>query len=162
VAEAYVSGTGTPPDFPDDYAEVMHALAVPAPRRAGFFGGAAWGAVTGGWDDAGYDNGWGELGRGTGHILTGFLLVGDVRDAGADLWHHRWLDLGIDTIGLVPLFGDLVKGGRTAWKIGHGWRDAADTAQQLQRSRQVLDTTVRVTRNATAPKPDDCSPNLRQ
>jgi len=154
VAAAYVNGTAGGPEFPDGYAEVMHELAVPGPRRATFFGGLLSGAITGSWDQTGYDSVGGELGRGTGGILTGLLLVGDLRDATADAWHHRWFDLGLDGIGLVPVFGDIAKGGRTAWKAGNGWRDAADTAKRVQQSRQMFDTTVRVTRNAAAPSPD--------
>lgn len=158
VADAYVDGTAgrRALEFPDDYGEVMLALSVPPPRRAGFFDGMVWGAATGSWDARGFDSGWGELGRGAGHILSGFLVVGDVRDAAADLWHHRWFDLGVDAVGLVPLIGDFPKSGRTAWRVGQGWRDAADTADRLQQSRRMFDTTVRSTRNAAAPRPPDC------
>ncbi len=156
VATAYASGAASAalPAFPDDYGEVMVALAVPGPRKANFSGGLVSGMVAGSWDREGYDTAAGEFGRGAGHILSGLLIVGDVRDATADAWHHRWLDLGIDTVGLVPVFGDLAKGGRTGWKAGKGWRAASDTARDIQRSRQTVATTTRVVHNNAAEAPD--------
>ncbi len=45
----------------------------------------------------------------SGWLVSGFTIVGDIRDAGSSLWDGRFGDAALSAVGLVPLVGDAGK-----------------------------------------------------
>jgi len=44
-----------------------------------------------------------------GHLVSGFIVVGDIRDAAADIHQQDWVGSFINGIGVVPVAGDTAK-----------------------------------------------------
>lgn len=97
--------------------------------------------------DAGdpYTNPWMEGLRQGGHIASGILVVGDIRDAGVAghsiiTTGDGWGDLGMSVIGLVPVIGDGAKAVKGADRVADAARsadniaDAGDTAVDAGRA----------------------------
>ncbi|HET9442580.1 MAG TPA: hypothetical protein VFO65_04610, partial [Acidimicrobiales bacterium] len=84
----------TPRPRPAGLDAALAVLAVPDPprRTANVAEGFANGMVVGAFDEEGYDNGWGEAARVVGQLVSGYLVYGDVRDAGAHLSRGQWGD----------------------------------------------------------------------
>lgn len=123
--------------------------------RAGDVGGAVATGASTAWDggsallngfvlgDAGdgYDSGWRNALRNVGHIASGVLIFGDVRDgavAGERIvssgGSEGWGDLGWSVAGLVPVLGDIGKGARGVARTA----DAADTGRDTARAADDL------------------------
>lgn len=85
-----IAPTPQPPPPPNLFAEIAR----------GFAGGSFQGG--------------GTLEREVGHALSGFFLVGDLRDFAANARRREWSAAGIDLVGLVPIAGDAVKGAKRA------------------------------------------------
>lgn len=91
------------------------------------------GAILG---DAGepYDNRALEGLRNVGHIASGVVVVGDIRDAGIAISSiirtgDGWDDLAWSGVGLVPLFGDIAKGARGGARVVEAVDGAGDVAR---------------------------------
>ena len=74
------------------------------------------GLITGDFNREGYSDPLLEILRVGGQIISGLVVIGDIRDAAAAIQKLQqtglqdgWLDLGLSLIGMIPLFGDAVK-----------------------------------------------------
>ncbi|HYG59522.1 MAG TPA: transglutaminase domain-containing protein, partial [Symbiobacteriaceae bacterium] len=79
------------------------------------------GLILGDFDWEGYDDGWLEAIRIAGQIVSGLVAIGDIRDAIAAAWRlyqtggrEGGLELVLSLIGIIPLIGDVLKGGKFA------------------------------------------------
>jgi len=89
---------------------------------------------------SGYENPWLESARALGHAISGFVVVGDIRDSLFNLGkvvvtggQEGKADLGLSLFGIVPYFGDVAKGGKLADGVADAFR-AADTARDGERA----------------------------
>ena len=120
---------------------LLRDLKVPEPHRRtanpvlGFLNGL----VAGDFDDRGYDNRAGEIGRASGHLLSGFLGVGDVRDAIAHGHRRQIGPLALDGLALVPLAGDMSKAVRKSSSVIDSLRDVDTRIGAINGRRKALD-----------------------
>ncbi|WP_052666490.1 EndoU domain-containing protein [Nitriliruptor alkaliphilus] len=120
-------------------------------------GAFADGFVAGDLSERTYDSGALATLQGIGHIASGILLFGDVRDTGAAAvaivrsgGREGWTDLGLSAAGFVPIVGDGIKGARRAARVvddvagaaGSAGRRADDAAGGLRITRDAEDHLV--------------------
>ena len=101
-----------PPDGLEDAIDVLH-LAGPGrvPHTAGVVE-AFWGGFVAGELSSSYDNLGGEVARTAGHVASGVLAFGDVRDALVEGSRDNWAGVALALGGLIPAAGDAAKGAK--------------------------------------------------
>lgn len=118
----------TLPRRPEGVDAALDVLRFPdRSRRTDVVTGFLDGLVLGAFDDRGFDNASAEWARAIGHAISGFFVVGDVRDLVADVAHGDALAAVLDAIALIPVAGDVLKVGRLG-------ANAADAAHDVERA----------------------------
>lgn len=116
------------PARPEGLESALDVLSFPdRSRRADVVTGFLDGLVLGAFDDRGFDNASAEWARAIGHAISGFFVVGDVRDLVADVAHGDPLAAVLDALALIPVAGDVLKVGRVGV-------NAADAAHDVERA----------------------------
>ncbi|WP_370325451.1 RNase A-like domain-containing protein [Euzebya sp.] len=79
-----------------------------------------------------------------GQILSGILIVGDVRDGVRAVQHGDEVTLGLIAVGLIPGYGDVIRGGSTAAEAAiDGARAVDDVADAAADAGRAGDDAVR-------------------
>lgn len=104
-----------PPRRPDGLEDAIGLLLFAGPGRVPHTAGVveAFGdGFLGGELSSPYDNLGGEVARSAGHVASGVLVFGDVRDALVEGSRDNWPGVALAVGGLVPGLGDAAKGAK--------------------------------------------------
>ena len=121
-----------PPRPPDGLEEAIRLLHLAGPGRVPHTAGVAEAfgdGFLGGEASASYDNLGGEVARTAGHVTSGVLVFGDVRDGLVEGSRGNWLGVGLAIGGLVPGAGDFLKGGKAIDEVIDARRVVIDLAK---------------------------------
>jgi hypothetical protein len=77
-----------------------------------------------------------ELARTLGHIASGLLVFGDVRDAFEESAKNNWKGAALAAAGVIPVFGDAAKGAEAAEHLAARADELADAAHALDDVRE--------------------------
>lgn len=123
--------------MPKGLDDAIDLLLLPGPGRAirdaGVVEAAVSGFANGAGDTAGYDTLGAEIARTTGHVASGVLVFGDIRDGVVEASRGNGWGVAAAVGGLVPGAGDAFKGAKSAGDLA----DAVGDLRKLEWWRDV-------------------------
>jgi hypothetical protein len=78
-----------------------------------------------------------ELARTLGHIASGLLVFGDVRDAFEESAKNNWKGAALAAAGVIPVFGDAAKGAEAAEHLAARADELADAGRLASDVKQL-------------------------
>jgi hypothetical protein len=130
---------------PDGLEDALDILQLGGPGRAPHTAGVVEGFADGflGGDlAASYDNLGAEVARTAGHVTSGVLVFGDVRDGIYEGSRGNWVGAAFAAAGLIPIAGDGMKGAKAIDEVVDARRLVIDLAEEGARGGHTLDLHV--------------------